>query len=83
MGHLMFWKLVVTVFAFLVAVKIVSAAFQFLLGDAYPAWTMIVALVIVSRLYFYSGGTSLPERRDIVCFGPLQDLALTRYPDRT
>ena len=52
LGHLMFWKLVVTVFAFLVALKIASAAFQFFLGDGYPAWTMIVALVIVCPVVF-------------------------------
>jgi len=48
----MFWNLVVTVFAFLVAVGIASAAFTLLLGHVYPAWTMITALVIASPVVF-------------------------------
>ena len=48
----MFWKLIVTILAFLVAVGIASAAFTLLLGHIYPAWTMITALVIASPVVF-------------------------------
>jgi uncharacterized membrane protein YjjP (DUF1212 family) len=46
------WKVVITVVAFFVAVGIASAALDFFMGHRYPAWTIVVALVIVSPLLF-------------------------------
>jgi hypothetical protein len=48
----MVWKFVITVVAFIAAIGIASAALDFFLGHRYPAWTIIVALMIVSPVVF-------------------------------
>lgn len=42
------WKAVITVAAFLVAIWIASLVLQLLFGRSHPAWTIIVAFVLVS-----------------------------------
>lgn len=48
----MVWKIVITVVAFIVAIGIASAVFDFFFGHRYPAWTVIAALIIVSPVVF-------------------------------
>jgi hypothetical protein len=48
----MIWKIVITIVAFLAAIAVVSATFEFVLGDSYPAWTIMAAFVVVSPVLF-------------------------------
>jgi hypothetical protein len=41
-------KFAITVVTFLVAIGIASGAFQLLLGNHYPAWTLVVALAVTA-----------------------------------